>query len=508
MGGGFGAKFGAGHFGVVAVELSRRAKAPVRLVLDRREQHTAVGNRPSTIQELTLGAGKDGLLAAVDLTSHGTAGIATGAGVGPAAQRLFPARAVRTRQYDVFTHAGPGAAFRAPGMPQGVFALDQLIDELAERLGVDSLVLRDRLDTDELGGRATTSDRIARRLERKLGAERIGWARRHTPGAEKGPIKTGIGVGTSLWRRIVDMDSACEVRIARDGSVQLRSSVMDIGTGTRTALAMVLAEDLGLRPEDIDVKIGDTRWPIGPSSGGSKTLVGITPAVRQAAHEVKGKLLAAAAKKLEVPAAELRIVSGGPGGPGRIEAAASPGKSLTWKQACAAIPTDELAAIASRPADWQGPRADGYGGVQFAEVQVDTETGVIRVLRVVAVQECGRLINPLAVQSQINGGIIHGISWALFEDRRLDEKTGHVLNANLDQYKVLGAKDTPFIDVVLLDQYVGLTSTDAHGIGEPANVATAAAVANAVYNAIGVRIRELPMTPRAVLAALRKGNRS
>jgi xanthine dehydrogenase YagR molybdenum-binding subunit len=126
----------------------------------------------------------------------------------------------------------------------------------------------------------------------------------------------------------------------------------------------------------------------------------------------------------------------------------------------------------------------------------------VRVLKVVAVQECGRLINPLAVQSQINGGIIHGISYALFEDRVVDRATGRVLNANLDQYKVLGARDTPFIDIVLLDQYVGLTNTDAHGIGEPANVATAAAIANAVYHAIGVRIRELPMTPRTVLAAL------
>ena len=499
MGGGFGAKFGAGHYGVVAVELSRRARAPVRLVLDRREQHACVGNRPSTLQQLTLGATRDGVLAALDLTSHGTGGIATGAGVGWAAQRLFPAKAFRTRQHDVFTHAGPGAAFRAPGMPQGVFALDQLVDELAERLRVDSLALRDRLDAERDGGDAP--DRVARRLERKIGAERIGWARRHAPGAEKGPIKTGIGVGTSMWRRIVEMNSACEIRLARDGSVQVRSSVMDLGTGTRTALAMVLAEDLGLRPEDIDVRIGDTRWPIGPASGGSRTLVGILPAVRQAAHEIRGKLLAAVGKKLGVPPADLRIV------PGRVESAADPGKALTWKQACAAIPTDELAVIASRPADWQGPRAEGYGGVQFAEVQVDTETGVIRVLRVVAVQECGRLINPLAVQSQINGGIIHGISWALFEDRRLDGKTGRVLNANLDQYKVLGAKDTPFIDVILLDQYVGLTNTDAHGIGEPANVATAAAIANAVYNAIGVRVRELPMTPRTVLAALRKGNR-
>ncbi|MBA3460852.1 MAG: molybdopterin-dependent oxidoreductase [Deltaproteobacteria bacterium] len=502
MGGGFGAKFGGGHFGVVAVELSRRAKAPVRLVLDRREQHTAVGNRPSTLQQLTLGATRTGELAAVDLISHGTAGIGTGAGVGWAAQRLFPAGAVRSRQYDVFVHAGPGAAFRAPGQPQGVFGLDQLVDELAERVGMDSLDYRDRLDVDERDGSPTSPERVARKLERRIGADKIGWKNRHAPGAEKGPIKTGIGVATSSWRRIVDMDSACEVRIARDGSIQLRSSVMDIGTGTRTALAMILAEDFGVRPEDIHVQIGDTRWPIGPSSGGSKTLVGITPAVRQAAHEVKAKLFAAVGKKLGLDPKDLRIV------PGRVESAKDTSKALAWKQACAAIPTDEIAAIANRPADWQGPKADAYGGVQFASVEVDTETGVVRVLRVVAVQECGRLINPLAVQSQINGGIIHGISWALFEDRRLDAKTGRMLNANLDQYKVLGAKDTPLIDVILLDQYVGLTNTDAHGIGEPANVATAAAVANAVYNAIGVRIRELPMTPRTVLAALRKGARS
>jgi xanthine dehydrogenase YagR molybdenum-binding subunit len=499
MGGGFGAKFGAGHYGVVAVELSRRARAPVRLFLDRREEHTAVGNRPATLQTVKIGAARDGSLTALDLTSHGTAGIATGAGVGWAAQRMFPAKAFRTRQNDVFIHAGPGAAFRAPGMPQGVFALDQLIDELAERLGVDSLALRDRLDVERDGSDAP--DRIARRLQRRIGADKIGWARRHKPGAEKGPIKTGIGVGTSMWRRIVDMSSACEIRLARDGSVQLRSSVMDIGTGTRTALAMILAEDLGLRAQDIDVRIGDTRWPIGPASGGSKTLVGITPAVRQAAHEVKTKLLAAVAGKLGVAPAELRIV------PGRVESIADPSKALPWKQACAALPTDEIAAIANRPADWQGPPSNGYGGVQFAQVQVDTETGVVRVLHVVAVQECGRLVNPMAVQSQVNGGIIHGISWALFEDRRLDPKTGRMLNANLDQYKLLGAKDTPFIDVILLDQYVGLTNTDVHGIGEPANVATAAAIANAVYNATGVRVRELPMTPRTVLAALRKGNR-
>jgi xanthine dehydrogenase YagR molybdenum-binding subunit len=498
MGGGFGAKFGAGHYGVVAVELSRRARAPVRLMLDRREEHSCVGNRPSSLQRLTIGASATGELTAVDLTSHGSGGIATGGGVGWAAARMYPAPALRTRQHDVFMHTGPGAAFRAPGMPQGMFALEQVIEDLAEKLKVDSLALRDRLDVDAPGGAATEADRVARRLERRIGADKIGWARRHAPGAGTGPIKYGLGVGQSMWRRIVDMSSACEVRVVHDGSVQLRSSVMDIGTGTRTALAMIVAEDLGLSPADIEIDIGDTRWPIGPASGGSKTLVGITPAVRQATFEVRTKLLAAAGKKLGVAPAALRFDRG------RVVVSAEPDRALSWKQACAALPTEEIAAIASRPADWNGPKADGYGGVQFASVQVDIETGVIRVLHVVAVQECGRLINPLAVQSQINGGIIHGISYALFEDRHVDPATGRVLNANLDQYKVLGARDTPFIDIVLLDQYVGLTNTDAHGIGEPANVATAAAVANAVYNAIGVRIRELPMTPRAVLAALGK----
>lgn len=470
MGGGFGAKFGAGHFGVVAVELSRRAKAPVRMMLDRREEHTSVGNRPNTQQELTIGANADGSLAAMDLVSHGSSGIATGAGVGWAAMRMYPAVAQRTRQHDVFVNTGPGAAFRAPGMPQGLFALEQLIEELAEKLKVDSLDLRDKLDVDAQGGGLTESDRIARKIQRRIGAEKIGWAKRGRPGAGKGPIKYGIGCGQSMWRRIVDMNSSCEVRVHKDGTVQIRSSVMDIGTGTRTVLAQIVAEDFGIKPTDVTVEIGDTRWPLGPQSGGSKTLVGITPAVRQAIHEVKQKI--------------------------------GWDKHRSFKAATAAMTTDEVAVIANRPADWNGPKADGYGGVQFANVQVDVETGVVRVLKMVAVQECGRLINPLAVQSQINGGIIHGISWALFEDRKVDPQTGRVLNANLDQYKVLGARDTPFIEVVLLDQYVGLTNTDAHGIGEPANAATAAAIANAVYNAIGVRIRELPITPKAVLAAL------
>jgi xanthine dehydrogenase YagR molybdenum-binding subunit len=165
----------------------------------------------------------------------------------------------------------------------------------------------------------------------------------------------------------------------------------------------------------------------------------------------------------------------------------------------------ELAVERERAADYGGRAWSAIGGVQFAEVAVDVETGIVRVERVVAVHDCGRPMNPLALESQVNGGILQGISWALLEDRILDPATGRMVNPNLEQYKIVGARETPRIEIVFLEEYRGRSATDASGIGEPANIATAAAVANAVYNALGVRLRDLPMTPARVLAALARG---
>ncbi len=474
MGGGFGAKFGAGTYGVIATHLSKQAGAPVRLVLDRKDEHTSVGNRPSTVQKLTLGARRDGTLVAVEHVSHGTAGIGLGAGVGPWIDRLYPAPHFRSRQYDVFTHAAPGCAFRAPGSPQSMFAVEQLVDELAEKLGVDPLALRDKLDAGD-----RRSDREARRRERRIGAEKIGWARRHAPGSDRGPWKRGLGVAQAVWGRFVDLNAACEVRLHRDGSIEVLSSVADLGTGTRTALAQVVAEELGVKPSEVTVRIGDTASPIGPASGGSKTMLAIAAPARTAAWRVKQELAKAA------------------------------GATTPWRRAAAKLRTETISATVSRAPDY-GPHLDGfdgYGGVQFAEVAVDVETGTVRVERVVAVHDCGRAINPLAVQSQVNGGVLHGLSWALYEHRQLDRWTGRMVNPNLDQYKIAGARETPSIEVTLLNQIQGRTAVDANGIGEPANIATAAAIANAVYNAIGVRVRELPIKPPVVLAALARGRR-
>jgi xanthine dehydrogenase YagR molybdenum-binding subunit len=494
MGGGFGAKFGAGSYGVVATQLSKQAGAPVRLMLDRAEEHLCVGNRPSTRQTLTVGAKKDGTLTALKLESYGSGGVATGAGVGFFADRIYPVANFSSRQFDVFTHVGPAAAFRAPGNPQGAFGLEQIVDELAEKLKLDPLALRDRIDVID-GGAGARNDAVMRKRERALGAERFGWHKRRPPGSDEGPLKRGMGVAQSLWGRFVDLESACEVRLHKDGSIELRSSVQDIGTGTRTALGQVVAEELGVRAEDVTVHIGDTQFPAGPSSGGSKTLSSISPAARTAAYKAKRELFKSCAKELGASAEQLHISDG--------KIVAPDGKSLPWKKATARL-TADITAQAARAPDYGGNPRAGLGGVQFAEVLVDTETGVIKVERMLAVHDCGRVINPLAVQSQINGGILHGLSYALYEERHVDVPTGHVMNANLDQYKIAGARETPQIEVMLLDEYLGKSGTDVSGIGEPANVPTAAAIANAVYNAIGVRVRELPMRPHVVLAALGK----
>jgi xanthine dehydrogenase YagR molybdenum-binding subunit len=496
MGGGFGSKSSLGNYGRIAVSLSRQANAPVRIVLDREEEQMDSGNRPGTWQHLRIGARRDGSLTAVSLVSYGTAGVALGGGVGNVAEALYTCPNFEGAQHDVFTNAGPGCPMRAPGNVPGAFAVEQAIDELAERLSLDPLALRDRIDPSPV-----------RREERRIGAERIGWQRRHAPGADPGPVKRGVGVAQSIWTSNVQMNSACEVRIMRDGSVEVLSSVQDIGTGIGTVMAQVVAEVFGLRPDEITVRIGDTEFPAGPPSYGSLTTASITPPARTAAWQALQSLFREAALALNAGPQDLVARDG------RIAVRDDPGRSMSFREAAAKMRTDRISAVASRSDDYGGFRRrmgdfalakQDLGGVQFAEVVVDTETGIVRVERVVAVQDCGRPMNPKQIESQVQGGVLMGLSFALFEERILDQHTGRMVNPNLEQYKLAGPRETPEIDVVVLEDYRAQSATDAYGIAEPSNIATAPAIANAVYNAIGVRLRSLPMTPAAILAALGK----
>ena len=493
MGGGFGSKSGAGNYVRAAVALSRKAHAPVRLVLDREEEQLDSGNRPATVQRLRIGARRDGTLCAIALDTYGTAGVGIGAGVGNFAQSIYNCANFDIGQSDIFINAGPGCAMRAPGNVPGAYALEQMIDELAEKLAMDSLALRDRIDPSAV-----------RREERRIGAARFGWSRRHAPGSDSGPVKRGMGMAQSYWGANVHTNASCEVRIMRDGSVELLSGVQDIGTGIGTVLAQVVAEELGLRPEDIVVRIGDTDFPAGPPSYGSMTTASITPPARNAAHRALRQLFDAVAPALGT-APESLVARGG-----RI-ATADNARGMGFREAAAYLRTERISAVASRSDDYgdfgqrmgdMGSARNALGGVQFAQVAVDVETGVVRVERIVAAQDCGRPMNPRQIESQVQGGVLMGLSYALYEERVLDRHTGYVLNANLEQYKIGRSREVPEIEVVLLENYQGTSATDAYGIAEPSNIATAPAIANAVYNAIGVRVRQLPMTPATILAAL------
>jgi xanthine dehydrogenase YagR molybdenum-binding subunit len=465
MGGGFGSKLGFGAEGAACARLAKEAGAPVQLMLTRFEESLCVGNRPSTFQKIRLGADRDGRLVAYEIDAFGSpgfaAGAATAAGGGGAdipAPYIYTVPNSRVRQANVAVNAGSARAMRAPGHPQASFGMESIMDELAVKLGLDPVELRILNDPFEI-----------RQREYRIGAERFGWKEKYRrPGSSPGPVKTGVGCAGAMWGGGGRKGSA-EVQINPDGTAEVKCGTQDLGTGSRTVARLVAAEILRLDPSRISVRIGDSQLPPNGSSGGSTTTANIAPAVLDACENA---------------VAELASLSG----------IAEP-RGGRWLEACGKIGISPVTASGH----WQpGLSSQGVGGVQFAEVEVDTETGFVRARRILCVQDCGLVINPLTCRSQVNGGVIMGLGYALYEQRIMDPTSGVVLNPNFETYKLPGPADMPQIDVVLLD----MPERGVIGVGEPVTVPTAAAVANAVANALGVRVRDLPITPNRVLEAL------
>ncbi|MDD5138665.1 MAG: xanthine dehydrogenase family protein molybdopterin-binding subunit [Verrucomicrobiales bacterium] len=469
MGGGFGAKFGAGVEGVLAAKLSREAKAPVRLMLTRFDEALAVGNRPSSFQKIKLGAAADGTLLAFDLENYGTAGIGAGGDAGGGgggadipAPYLYKVANTRVKQAAVAVNAGSARAFRAPGNPPASFGIESAMDDLAVKLGMDPVELRLKNDPNPI-----------RQREYKLGVEKFGWKEKYRkPGSSPGVVKTGIGCAGAAWPAGgPSKNTHGEAQINPDGTIEFRLGVQDIGTGTRTVIAVVAAEMLGLKPEQITVKVGDTRFPPGPGSGGSTTCPSISPTV----FDICAKALQ-----------QLQTQSG-----------IADARGANWFPACKKLGVNSLTVSGQ----WiEGLSSNPAGGVQFAEVEVDTETGLVTVKKMLGVHDCGLIVNQLTLESQINGGIIMGMGYALYEERVMDDLSGVMLNPNFETYKLPGIADVPEIEIVLIN----MPERGVIGIGEPATVPTAGAIANAVANAIGVRVGSLPITPAKVLAALGK----
>lgn len=492
MGGGFGSKFGAGVEGVLAAKLAKATNAPVKLMLTRKEEQTCTGYRPDSKQTLSVGLRRDGALSAMQAVSYGSTGLGSGGGTARPFQRLYTCSNLRIEEYDVHTHTNASRAFRAPGHPQGVFALESIVDMCAEQLGIDPLQFRLRHDPHDV-----------RKAQMQLGAQRMGWHRRNSlPGTGTSPIKSGLGMASGLWYNTGREGTQIEIKLYQDGSVEVLSGGQDIGTGIRTLIGMVVAEELGLPLSAVSVKIGDTRYPYAPGSGGSKTTPCVAPTARRAAFQAKQMMLPLARRLLRLASHAPVLLKDG-----KFVDANQPNHSLTWKQVARRLPQSEVRVQVTRPPNYETYN-NIIAGVQFAEVEVNTDTGQIKVRKVVAVHDCGRVLNRLTATSQINGGVIQGLSYALFENRVMDSQKGLTLNPNLEQYKIAGSLDIPEIDVVLFDVYAGSNNTQALGLGEPATVPTCAAIANAVAHAIGARIDSLPITPARVLAALaqkRKG---
>jgi xanthine dehydrogenase YagR molybdenum-binding subunit len=483
MGGGFGSKFGPDSQGLICAKLAKRAKAPVKLMLDRKEEHLDTGNRPSATAHIRAGVTADGKLCAYDAQSWGTGGAGATSNFPLPYIYAFPNR--RRTHKDVYINAGQQRAMRAPGHPQGCFLTEILMDELADRVKMDPVAFRIQ-NLPPKAPNAMWGEYF------ELGAKQFGWEKRHPTGdSARGPIKNGFGCSAHQWGG-GGRGSQAHCDIMADGSVVMKCGTQDLGTGTRTIVAMVTAETLGLPVSAVKPEIGDTLYPFSGGSGGSTTAASVTPAIRVTAGKALDALCAKVGPALGVDPETLVATNG------RIQVKDNPSKGMAWKDACKLIGTETI----SVDGKWvDGLSSTGTTGVQFSEVDVDIETGIVRVKRILSVQDCGLIVDKLTAESQVYGGVVGSVNFALYEDRVLDRQTGQMVNPNMEWYLLAGMSDIPKIDIMLMDR-PDQRQRGVIGIGEPPTVSTSAAIATAVRNATGVTIRSLPLTPQRVLTAI------
>ncbi len=502
MGGGFGAKQIAWKQDVIASLLSRESGRPVQLMLDRNAENLAVGNRNATLQRVRIGARRDGTLTAIDADiALETGAYQTGGEASDVAgmyQSIYRCPNVRTRQVGWYTNFGPTVAFRAPGYVEAAFAIEQAMDELARELGLDPVAIRlkNYAPTDQQKGLPyTMPDGLRVCYERATAA--FDWDDYQRP-PQEGTKRRGVGMAAHNWMGGAGQPPGYAwVKLNADGSADVVTGTQDIGTGTRTGLSQVAAEELGFPLSRVNLLLGDTaNGPYAPVSSGSATQSTIGPAIQAAAAEAKRQLLGVAATILEVSAADLSVRDG------KIWIAGVAEAATTVEDVTGQIAPHMIMGQGVRSANPTDKAIRSFG-VQCAEVAVDTATGEVTVLRVVSADDCGRIINPKMVESQVVGGVTQGVGYALMEERVVDSRTGIVLNANLEEYKVPTVVDIPAIEATKVDiADPAANPTGARGIGESPLVATAPAIANALFDAIGVRIYGLPLTRERVLAAL------
>lgn len=502
MGGGFGSKNSAGKYSAIAAIAAKRTGRPVKMLMDRREENIAMGNRAASIHEMKVGAKADGTLTAIEhkVTMNLGAFAAWLAGCTGPSRRTYKCPNLRAIEAGVFTNLGPFAAFRAPGYVEGTFALESIIDELAAKLEIDPLELRKKnyAEIDPITGKEFTTKGLMQAYQR--GAELIDWANREEFKKNHSTVtkKVGFGMASQIWGGSGGPPAYAMLKINGDGSAVVITGTQEIGTGVKTALAVIAAEVLNFPLEKISVELGDTQSGVyAPLSAGSMTLASVGPAVRVAAEDARNQLLSVGSQILDVSLEDLIIEDG-------EFVNTAKGDREPVSKIYEQLQNFQIIGKGAR-----GPNTDekivATFGAQFAQVEVDIETGRVHVQKIVAVHESGRIINPLATRSQLEGGIIQAIGFALSEQRFDDERYGLVLNPSLETYKVPTAQDVPEIVTEMVDVAdTEVNNIGSKGVGEPPIIPTAAAIANAVADATGIRFTQLPLSPDRVLNELVK----
>lgn len=507
MGGGFGSKLQADKYTIVAALLAKKTARPVKLFLTREETFLAAGNRPPATMTLKAGIKNDGTLTALHFRATATGGAYPSGGsalLDWLVRDLYTCPNVRTETTDLYINAGPARPFRAPGHPQCAWALEQTLDSLARKLDMDPVELR--LKNIPLHSQARkgnppyTTTGLKECLEE--GATAFGWSEARARSAESkdaGPLRIGVGMAGCLWfAGGGGPPSTVIIKLFSDGSVNLNMGASDIGTGTKTIMAMVVAEELGIRPELIQIENADTgTTQYATPSGGSKTVPTEAPTVRAAAIRVKQQLLDMAAEELKSERTAL-VFEGD-----EIVAAEDPLKRIAIAKLQGLKKRGVIVGVGVRGPNPEGKVVNPFGA-QFCEVEVNMNTGEVRLLRFLAAHESGRVMNRLTFDNQVFGGIIMGIGFGLTESRILDHAgTGKMVNKNWHDYKIPTALDAPLETVSLpveLDD-AEANSTGAKGLGEPVTIPTAAAIANAIYDATGIRITAAPADPLRLCSA-------
>lgn len=491
IGGGFGSKFGPDAWGEVAARLSQKAGgAPVKLYLERAPEQMIAGNRPSAYGKIRIAGKKDGTITGWESVTWASGGF-TGGGMPPLPYILAFTNS-RLNHTSVSVNGGPSRAWRAPNNQQASFLTCSAIEDFAAKIGMDPMEVFKK--AVEFAPKARI-DTYKYQLDKA--AELSDWKKLWKPrGSQTGAVRRGLGIGISQWAG-GGHNSQCRTTINADGSVLVEIGTQDLGTGTRTIITQVAAESLGLPMGKVKLAIGSNDLPKDNASGGSTTVGGVSVSTRRSTINALQKLYEAAGPALNAKPEELEAVDG------HIRVKGSPNKSITWEAACKKIGPGKISEMGENNSRQPAPglKDAGTAGVQVADVSVDTETGVVKVNRYIAVQDCGLVVNPKLAESQVIGAIIMGLSTALYEERIMDQKTGKYLNPDMEFYKLAGIMDVGDIHVHM-DIREENDKRGVIGLGEPPAVAICAAVANAVANAVGMRVSQMPMTPNHIIDAL------